>query len=187
MPRGVIVPDARTQVLDAAEELFYGRGIQSVGIDEVRAASGVSLKRLYQLFPGKDALVREFLHRRDERWRRRLADFVAQRDSPEEQVLAVFDWLHTWFSEPGYRGCAFINSFGELGAVSTAVAEEVLVHKTAVRAYLGGLVAAAGRGPELADHLLLLVEGAIVTSAVMGDPAAATHGRAAAATLLARA
>ncbi|WP_308190415.1 TetR/AcrR family transcriptional regulator [Pseudonocardia sp. TRM90224] len=180
------MPDARTQVLDAAEDLFYGRGIQSVGVDEVRAAAGVSLKRLYQLFPGKDALVREFLHRRDERWRRRLAEFVAQRDSSEEQVLAVFDWLHTWFSEPGYRGCAFINSFGELGAVSPSVVSEVRAHKVALRDYLGGLVAAAGRGPELADHLLLLVEGAIVTSAVLGDPAAATQARTVAAALLVR-
>ncbi|MDI5907056.1 TetR family transcriptional regulator, partial [Streptomyces sp. 12257] len=41
---------ARERALDAAEELFYGRGIQSVGMDDIRGASGVSLKRLYQLF-----------------------------------------------------------------------------------------------------------------------------------------
>jgi AcrR family transcriptional regulator len=37
---------ARTRLLDAAEDLFYTRGIQSVGMDEIRDASGVSLKRL---------------------------------------------------------------------------------------------------------------------------------------------
>ena len=44
---------AKARVLDAAEELFYGRGVQDVGMDEIRSASGVSLKRLYRLFPAK--------------------------------------------------------------------------------------------------------------------------------------
>ena len=28
------------------------------------------------------------------------------RPCPDERVLAVFDWLHQWFGEPGFRGCA---------------------------------------------------------------------------------
>ena len=59
---------AREQALDAAEKLFYGRGIQSVGMDDIRGASGVSLKRLYQLFPAKEQLVEAYLERRDVRW-----------------------------------------------------------------------------------------------------------------------
>ena len=31
---------AQARVLDAAEELFYARGIQTVGIDDIRAAAG---------------------------------------------------------------------------------------------------------------------------------------------------
>jgi AcrR family transcriptional regulator len=58
---------ARERALDAAEELFYGRGVQSVGMDDVRGASGVSLKRLYQLFPSKEQLVEAYLERRDAR------------------------------------------------------------------------------------------------------------------------
>ena len=95
---------ARAQALDAAEELFYGRGVQSVGMDDIRGASGLSLKRLYQLFPAKEQLVEAYLERRDERWRGRLAEFVARREEPEERILAVFDWLEEWFGEAGFRG-----------------------------------------------------------------------------------
>ena len=73
---------ARERALDAAEELFYGRGIQSVGMDDIRGASGVSLKRLYQLFPAKEQLVEAYLERRDGRWRGRLAEFVELRSTP---------------------------------------------------------------------------------------------------------
>ena len=43
--------DPRQHVLETADRLFYGRGVQAVGMDELRQAAGVSLKRLYALFP----------------------------------------------------------------------------------------------------------------------------------------
>ncbi|WP_018683747.1 TetR/AcrR family transcriptional regulator [Actinokineospora enzanensis] len=170
--------EAVTRLLDAAEVLFYERGVQAVGMDEVRAVSGVSLKRLYQCFPGKEDLVVAYLRRRDRRWLESLADFVAARES-HERVTAVFDWLDDWFRQPGFRGCAFINSVGELGATSPEVLAVAREHKAAVRRYLLGLVSDRQAG----EALNLLVEGAIVTAAVSGDPAAARHARRAAAAL----
>jgi hypothetical protein len=31
---------------------------------------------------------------------------------PRQRIIAVFDWLQAWFSEPGFRGCAWINGYG---------------------------------------------------------------------------
>ncbi|MBP2320299.1 AcrR family transcriptional regulator [Kibdelosporangium banguiense] len=166
------------QVLDAAESLFYDRGIQAVGMDEIRAASGVSLKRLYQLFASKEALVAGYLERRDKRWRDNLAGYVARADAPP--VLAVFDWLHAWFSEPGFRGCAFINSFGELGATSPAVTEIARHHKRELKIYIRGLV----DSDQLADQILVLIDGAITVAAVMKDPDVAWPAKAAAKALI---
>ncbi|MEU6127540.1 TetR/AcrR family transcriptional regulator [Saccharopolyspora sp. NPDC047091] len=197
---------ATTRLLDAAEELFYARGVQAVGMDEIRAASGVSLKRLYQCFPSKEQLVVGYLRRRDERWRDSLARSVTTRARGAEQVLAVFDWLHEWFSEPGFHGCAFLNSFGELGATSPAVAAAVRDHKAEVQRYLTTLLTdtdeprtdrkaserkalaepkAAAEREALAEQLNVLAEGAITTAAITGTPAPARHARAAAEALLA--
>jgi AcrR family transcriptional regulator len=176
---------AETRALDAAEELFYSRGIQAVGMDDIRAASGVSLKRLYQLFPAKERLVTAFLQRRDVRWRQRLADHVdATASTPDDRLLAVFDWLHLWFSEPGYRGCAWVNSYGELGATSDDVANEARRHKQAFKLYLDALVADAHKDAALADYFLLLAEGAMTTAAIAGSPEPARQGKAAAQLLL---
>ncbi|MFI8068115.1 TetR/AcrR family transcriptional regulator [Streptomyces sp. NPDC086033] len=177
---------ARERALDAAEELFYGRGIQSVGMDDIRGASGVSLKRLYQLFPAKEQLVEAYLERRDGRWRGRLAEFVELRSTPEERILAVFDWLAEWFGEEGFRGCAWINSYGELGATSDRVAAQVRAHKGAFADYLASLVAAAGRPAALAGPLFLLAEGAMVTAGITRSTRPATQAREAARTLLQR-
>ncbi|MFF2523302.1 TetR/AcrR family transcriptional regulator [Streptomyces liangshanensis] len=179
--------EARSQTLDAAEELFYGRGIQSVGMDDIRGASGVSLKRLYQLFPAKEQLVEAYLERRDVTWRRGLADRVDQESDPRRRVLAVFDHLHTWFGEPGFRGCAWINSYGELGATSARVAAQARTHKTAFLRYLEELAADAGLPATSAGHLLLLAEGAMVTAGIFGTPEPALRAREAAALLMAAA
>jgi len=176
---------AREQVLDAAEKLYYGRGVHAVGMDAVRTASGVSLKRLYQLYPSKDSLVEAYLLRRDARLLRKLAAYVEAVDgSADERLLAVFDWLHAWFSEPDYRGCAFINSYGELGATSPQIAHAARAHKEAFQRYVAGLVSTAGLAGPLADHLCLLAEGAITTSAIHGTPEPARQARAAARTLI---
>lgn len=175
---------AREQALDAAERLFYGRGIQTVGMDDIRSASGISLKRLYQLFPAKEQLVEAYLERRDIAWRERLAIRVDRHDAPRERILAVFDHLREWFGEPDFRGCAWINSYGELGAVSPRVTAQARAHKAAFKDYLAGLVADAGLPGHTADHLQLLAEGAMVTAGIFGTVEPAVRAREAAVRLL---
>ena len=170
---------SREVVLDAAERLFYARGVGAVGMADVRTAAGVSLKRLYQLFGSKDELLLAFLDRRDVVWRGQLADFVSEHGG---DPLAVFDWLEDWVSEPDFRGCAWINAFGELGAVSPAVLDRVRGHKAAFREYLIGLTPSA----DVADQLMLLFEGATVTAAITGSADAARQAQVAAPLILGR-
>ena len=47
----------REQILAAADELYYRKGYAAVGMDELRTAAGVSLRRLYALFPSKTDIV----------------------------------------------------------------------------------------------------------------------------------
>ncbi|PKW19218.1 TetR/AcrR family transcriptional regulator [Saccharopolyspora spinosa] len=179
--------EAESKLLDTAEALFYERGIQAVGMAELRTASGVSLKRLYQCFASKDELIEAYLRRRDARWRASLSTYVAHGDrNPEQAVLAVFDWLHDWFDEPGFRGCAFLNSFGELGGSSPAVAAAAREHKNELRHYLRKLVGEldAADPDELTEQLLVLIDGATTTAAVGGNPGPARSARAAAAVLI---
>ncbi|MEU5375482.1 MULTISPECIES: TetR/AcrR family transcriptional regulator [unclassified Streptomyces] len=175
---------ARDRALDAAEKLFYGRGIHSVGMDDIRSTSGLSLKRLYQLFPAKEQLVEAYLERRDVAWRQRLATHVDRCTDPRERILSVFDWLRLWFLEPDFRGCAWINSYGELGATSPRVLAQVRAHKQAFRAYVAGLVADAELPEPLGGQLCLLAEGAMVTAGIEGSAEPAVQAGLAAGLLL---
>jgi AcrR family transcriptional regulator len=153
-------------------------------MDQVRDTSGVSLKRLYRLFPGKDQLAGAVLRRRDRQFREELSGYLADRSDPRDRVLGVFDYLYEWFTEPDYRGCPFVNAFGEMGAGSRRVSEAVEEQKRAFEAFLSELVRAAGWSPPLGTHLYLLANGAMVAAAIRRSPEPAREARAAALSLL---
>ena len=114
---------ARERILTTAYRLFTRRGIRAVGTDEVIAQSGVAKATLYRHFPSKNDLVLAVLQRREELW---TLDMVEQQsrlrgDTPEEQLLAIFDVFHDWFQKhEDYDGCSFINVLLELGAAHPA-------------------------------------------------------------------
>ena len=62
---------ARDRLLSAADELFYGHGINVVGIDRVIEKAGVAKASLYECFDGKENLIRSYVQARDERRRAR--------------------------------------------------------------------------------------------------------------------
>ena len=175
----------RDSVIEAADALYYARGIQAVGMDALRAASGVSLKRLYRLFSSKEAIVLAVLQYRHQLWTDGVTTAVDRATSPEDRLLAVYDYLADWFASDSFRGCGFINAFGELGAVSPAVAEVARLHKHSFQEYLSRLVADAGGTTELAAQLAILAEGAQTTAAISGTTEPARQARRAAELLIA--
>ena len=175
---------AKQQVLEAADRLFNEHGIRTVGMDQIRDASGVSLKRLYRLFPAKEQLVEEVLRRRDELFLSQLVDAAAQAQGPREAILGFFDVLHDWFAEPGFRGCPFLNAFAEMSSTSPAVSDVARSQKHRLQRHLEELVGDVGGLPELPGQLLVLANGAMSTSAVLGTPDPALHAKSAAAALL---
>jgi AcrR family transcriptional regulator len=174
---------ARANVLHAAGRLYYARGIQAVGMDAVCAEAGVSLKRLYRLFPSKESLVERVLLDRHEMWNALIAKATAAPE-PRQRLLTVYDLLAEWFARDDFRGCIFINSFGELGAAMPRVARIVREHKAEFQARLAEIVKEAGAPPALAAQLAILAEGAQTTAAIAGTADAANQARQAAATLI---
>jgi hypothetical protein len=94
--------------------------------------------------------------------------------------------LGDWFGEADFRGCAFINTVLETADPTTEEHKIAQAHKQVLRAYLEGLLVAAGFAtPSLgAAQLLLLLDGAIVRAQLGDGPAAAQLAQAMAKQLL---
>lgn len=175
------------RVLAAASELFYARGIHAVGVDLIAEVAGTTKKTLYDRFGSKDLLVAAYLRDRCDRWRRFVEDHLAAHhpDPGPERVLGPLDALAEWHREQT-RGCAFVNAYAELDTADHPAKIVVRQEKEWVRALYVELAAEAGiPDPDaLGSALRLLHEGAIVAIAAGDDPAAMTHARAAARTLI---
>jgi AcrR family transcriptional regulator len=163
-------PSAHERILNAAYELFSRRGIRAVGTDEVIERAGVAKATLYRHFATKNDLVLAVLDRREEIWTHGLIEAQsAQRgETPEEQLLAIFDVMHEWFQlRDGYEGCSFINVLLELGADHPA-GQASIAHIEQVRDIVRRRALAAGLTDveEFASSWHILMKGAIVLAAV---------------------
>ncbi|WP_235781423.1 TetR/AcrR family transcriptional regulator [Sinomonas notoginsengisoli] len=174
----------RAMIVEAVSPLFYARGFTAVGMDELRAVTGVSLKRLYRLFPSKEDIIEEVLHSWRDTWEANLRAQVESTQVPRERLLAVFDFLAGWFTSEGFRGCAFINSFGELGGISGRIPAIVRAQKKEFQEYLACVATGIGAPETLAPQLAILAEGALTTAAIAGSAESAHQARAAAEVLI---
>ena len=100
----------------------------------------------------------------------------------------MFTVLKGWFESEGFRGCAFINTAGEVGDPDDPVRQIAKIHKQKLLDYTLELSEQLNieHPVVLARQLLILVEGAITMTYVMGDQNAADDARDVAKVLLAR-
>lgn len=178
---------ARAAVLEAADAAFYRLGVGGAGMTEIRDQSGVSLRRLYALYGSKSELVAAWLTARHGTWMAWFTDIVERRRAGgEDAVLAAFGAIEEWSTSPGYRGCAFLNTAAEAGEINDTHRAIIASHKRDLIGVLAELAAAAGsRQPgRLAEMLGVLIDGAIVQSAVLGSSQPVAAAREAAAHLL---
>lgn len=178
-------PSARERLLEAAGELFYEQGVQAVGIEKVIERAGVAKASLYSNFKGKDDLVRAYLLERQAARRARAERKMAQYDKPRDKILAVYEGLAEAFSEPSYKGCAFIRAAAQTAPESSA-REVIESSRQWTLDLFTGLAREAGcHAPEaLAMQLVLLYDGAMVAAQMDGNVAAAQAARALAASLI---
>ena len=91
---------ARERLLAAANELFYGEGVNTVGIDRIIERAGVAKASLYNVFGSKDELIRAYLNARHEARKERVTLRLARIESPREKILATVvgpDAALIWF------------------------------------------------------------------------------------------
>jgi AcrR family transcriptional regulator len=167
------------RIMEAADRLFYQKGIRAVGVDAVAAEAGISKRSLYDTFPSKDALVAAYL-------RQRIQPLPASGEPPVAQVLALFDQLHARFAKGDFRGCPFVNAVTELAEDCETARAIALRYKEERRRHIASLLGQAGAShPDtLASQIALLFEGAIASMLVQQHPAVAIQAREAATVLM---
>jgi AcrR family transcriptional regulator len=175
----------RERLLEAASELFYAEGIQSVGINRVIEHADVAKDSLYRTFGSKEELVCAYLDARHQQTLARLRAAVVGVEDPVERLLSVFDAQAQLFRTPGFRGCAFAAAAAEApaGGQIDGAAES---YRHDIHTLFSELAADAG-APDpalLASQLQLIYDGAGLAAKMDRNPDIAGPARAAASALI---
>jgi AcrR family transcriptional regulator len=175
------VREPRQRILDTAYDLFTHRGTRAVGVNELIDRAGVAKATFYLHFPSKDDLVLAFLAQREQLWTHGWVQAEARRraDTPEQQLLAIFDLFDDWFHRDDFEGCSFINVLLEISDLDHPIGRASADYLKNIRSVVGSLADEAGlRDPAafaLSWHILM--KGAIVQAAE-GDREAAKRAQA---------
>ena len=162
---------ARERIFETAKELFYQHGIRAVGVDAIAASADATKMTLYRNFPSKDELVAEILREQVKEYWEWWDDLIASHpDDPRAQLQAVLDGLsaEACCDENSY-GCALANAAIELHDEAHPARRVAVEHRRELRRRFVELARQAGaKSDELADGLMLLIEGAWATRATLG-------------------
>jgi AcrR family transcriptional regulator len=165
-------PPPRERILAAARELFYRRGIHTVGVDAIAEAAATNKMTLYRHFASKDVLIAaclvELTREFDVAWD---AIAAAHAGDPKGQLLAWLRHSGDFKENEAERGCALANAAIELPDKDHPARSVIREHKTALRERLIRLCRDARLAdPErLADEIFLIWEGARVTAQSVGS------------------
>lgn len=180
-------PNKKDELVSKALEVFYRDGFHATGMDKLVVETGVSKTSMYKHFRTKEDLILAALDLRDTNFRTWFLNRVAElAETPEGQLIAGFDALAEWFEEDSYRGCMFIKACSEFQEDDHPIHQQAARHKQILLDHLTALARAAGaEDPDcLGSQMLLLKEGAIVSSVLINSGAPARDARAAAQVLL---
>lgn len=176
---------ARDRLLAAAQELFYEEGIHTVGIERVIERAGVAKASLYNTFGSKDELIRAYLESKQAKRRDGMTAKLANRSTPREKILGIFEYQGESAAQPDFRGCAFVRASAEQQGIA-GVKDICDASREWLRTLFEQLAIAAGANDPaaLTRQLVLLYDGTAVSAQMDGACGAAKAARTAAIQLL---
>src|ERR1700761_6852936 len=130
----------RDRLLEAASELFYAEGVQSVGINRIIERAGVAKDSLYSTFGSKEELVCAYLNARHEETLGRLRSAAAAEAPPGGRIDTTAE---------SYRHDIH-SLFTELAAAAGAPDPALLASQLQLIYDGGGLAAKMDRNPGIA-------------------------------------
>ena len=123
------------EVLDAAIECFWRRGLEATSVRDLAEATGVNQPSLYNAFGDKRELFGRALERYATRSMRERIERLEQKHPPKEAIRAFFrELVARTLADPDHRGCLIVNS-----ALEVAPHDAEL--RTVIASYLGEIEA----------------------------------------------
>ncbi len=165
----------KQNIIETAADLFYQKGYNRTGINEIIKEAGIAKATLYNHFKSKDDICLAYLKYKNDAFIKNITAFVATKPQGKEQCMAIFDFLRLFFEDSSFNGCWCINTISEIPRENESIRESIQAQKRGFMTFIENVVAhnLPLKTPKeqalLAKHIYILYEGAISESHLHQD------------------
>lgn len=159
--------DTRHHIIETASELFYKKGYNSTGINEIISEAGIAKATLYSHFKSKEDLLIAYLDVKDAELINHIRAFCHSKPKGNMRLIAVLEFLFPFFNQDNFNGCWCIRSLAEVSKENQRVRLKVRSNKKKFITFLEQLVIEnkpqlnSIKQEQLSNQLYLLYEGAL--------------------------
>lgn len=165
----------KDHIIKTASDLFYTKGYNSTGINEIIKEAGIAKATLYNHFKSKDEVCIAYLKYKNGLFIKDLKKFITNKTPGKIRILGLFDYLIRFFNQKDFNGCWCINTISEIPRENESIRAEILAQKESLVNYIAELIRenlinySEKESLILAKQIYVLYEGAIAESNMQGD------------------
>lgn len=130
----------RDTIIKTASNLFYQKGYNLTGINEIIRESGIAKATLYNHFKSKEDICVAYLNNLNTPFLKDIKKFALSKPKGNEQILAMFDFLEKFFHSDSFNGCWCLNTISEIPSQNKKIRDEIQKGKTAFLKLIAELI-----------------------------------------------
>ncbi|GAB5401625.1 MAG: TetR/AcrR family transcriptional regulator [Aureisphaera sp.] len=162
--------EVRNTIVRTASSLFYEKGYNLTGINEIIAEAGIAKATLYNHFSSKEDICVAYIQYKNQVFLHEIGVYCYAKPKGDKQLLAIFDFLLQFFRSDGFYGCWCLNTVSEIPSDNKKILVEIQKEKGEFMRFIEKLVATNRSDVQqkdvvsLSKQLYLLYEGAVAES-----------------------
>ncbi len=166
----------RQHIIETASNLFYSKGYNLTGINEIIKEAGIAKATLYNHFASKEEICLAYLTYRNETFINDIKVFVNNAEEGKNKLYALFYFLQEFFDQKDFNGCWCLNTIAEIPKENEKIKKEIQKQKGEFIAYIEELIDknypqdSDQKNEALARQIYLVYEGSISESKLHQDP-----------------
>lgn len=165
----------RQHIVETASALFYQKGYNLTGINEIIAKSEIAKATLYHHFRSKEEICIAYLQFRNTAFLAEIEAFCQQKPQGSAQLYAIFEFLQVFFEDHNFNGCWCIRTAAEIPQDNEKIKAEIQTQKEAFLRLIARLIEtnlsdiSSAEQDLLTRQIYLLYEGAVAESHLHGQ------------------
>ena len=162
--------EIKQTIVETASDLFYKKGYNLTGINEIIKEAGIAKATLYSHFRSKDDICLAYLEHKNSTFLENIRVYVSKSPKGKKQILAIFDFLKLFFKDKDFNGCWCIRTVAEIPREKEEIRKEIQNQKNQFIQFINDLAItnfperSAKENKVLAKRIYLLYEGAVAES-----------------------